>query len=50
MMEAHMHLTDPKEVYTQLTKLSHKWHFITGEDRDFYQGCTFAIEHGIEWK
>ena len=50
MMEAQMHLTDPKEVYTQLTKLSHKWHFITGEDRDFYQGCTFAIEHGIEWK
>ena len=50
MMNAQKHLTHPEEVHSKLNQINYKWQFITDEDRDFYQGCQFAIEHGMEWK
>jgi len=29
--------------------INYKWHFISEEDRDFYQGCRYAIENGLKW-
>ena len=30
--------------------VSYKWHFISEEDRDFYQGCKYAVEKGLQWE
>lgn len=49
MMNKQMHLTHPKEVENKLYSVSYKWHFISEEDRDFYQGCIFALENGLKW-
>lgn len=49
MMKKQMHLTHPEQVENKLYGVSYKWHFISEEDRDFYQGCKFALEHGLKW-
>ena len=48
MMNKQMHLTDPKQVEEKMYGVSYKWHFISEEDRDFYQGCVFALENGLK--
>jgi hypothetical protein len=49
MMIKQMHLTHRKEVENKLYSVNYKWHFISEEDRDFYQGCKFALENGLKW-
>ena len=49
MMNNQMHLTDPKTVEEKMYSINYKWHFISEEDRDFYQGCKYALEHGLKW-
>ena len=49
MMNKQMHLTDPQTVEEKMYSINYKWHFISEEDRDFYQGCIFALEHGLKW-
>jgi len=49
MMKKQMHLTDPQTVEEKMYSINYKWHFISEEDRDFYQGCIFALEHGLKW-
>jgi len=49
MMNKQMHLTDPQTVEEKMYSINYKWHFISEEDRDFYQGCRHAIEHGLKW-
>ena len=49
MMNKQLHLTDPQSVEEKLYSVDYKWHFISEEDRDFYQGCKFALENGLKW-
>ena len=49
MMVKQLHLTDPQSVEEKLYGVEYKWHFISEEDRDFYQGCKFALENGLKW-
>ena len=49
MMKKQMHLTHPEEVEEKMYEVSYKWQFISEEDRDFYQGCQHALEHGLKW-
>ena len=49
MMLDQMHLTDPDKVEEKLYAINYKWEFISEEDRDFYQGCQYALEHGLKW-
>ena len=49
MMNKQIHLTNPKAVEEKLYGVNYKWHFISEEDRDFYQGCKYALEHGLKW-
>jgi hypothetical protein len=49
MMNKQMHLTHPTEVESKLYSINYKWEFISEEDRDFYQGCVFALENGLKW-
>ena len=48
-MVKQLHLTDPQSVEEKLYGVDYKWHFISEEDRDFYQGCKFALENGLKW-
>jgi hypothetical protein len=29
--------------------INYKWDFISEEDRDFYQGCRYALDNGLKW-
>ncbi len=49
MMQKQMHLTEPQTVEDKMYSVNYKWHFISEEDRDFYQGCVFALENGLKW-
>ena len=52
MMNKQVHLTNPKKVYKHMSKVEYKWHFIEEDDREFYQGCLFALENasGKDWR
>ena len=49
MMNKQLHLTDPQSVEEKLYSVDYKWHFISEEDRDFYQGCRYALDNGLKW-
>ena len=49
MMNKQMHLTDPQIVEEKMYSINYKWHFISEEDRDFYQGCRHALDNGLKW-
>jgi len=49
MMNKQMHLTDPQTVEEKMYSINYKWHFISEEDRDFYQGCRHALDNGLKW-
>ena len=42
-MNKQMHLTHPETVEEKMYSINYKWHFISEEDRDFYQGCRYAL-------
>ena len=49
MMNKQMHLTDPQTVEEKMYSINYKWHLISEEDRDFYQGCRHALYNGLKW-
>jgi hypothetical protein len=49
MMNKQMHLTHPEVVEEKMYSINYKWHFISEEDRDFYQGCRYALDNGLKW-
>jgi len=50
MMKRNMHITDPETVNLFLDRLTYCWGVMNEEDRDFVQGCQFALEEKHEWK
>jgi len=50
MMKRNMHITDPETVDLFLDRITYCWGVLKEEDRDFVQGCQFALEEKHEWK
>lgn len=48
LLESNRHLDNP-EVYPLLNTLSTRWTFLSGEDQEYVQAATTAIEEGIAW-
>lgn len=49
LMESNRHLSSPEEVTALVDKLTYAWEVLTEEDRDYIQGCQYAIEENMEW-
>ena len=50
MMESNIHLDDAERVTRQIQTISKFWSVLSEEDRDYIQGCQYAIEEKYEWK
>ena len=50
MMESNIHLDDAERVTRQIQTISKFWSVLSEEDRDYIQGCQYAIEEQYEWK
>jgi len=50
MMEKQMHIIDPITVDDFLDRVCYCWGVLSEEDRDYIQGCQFALKEKIEWK
>ena len=50
MMENNIHLDDAQRVTRQIETVSKFWSILSEEDRDYIQGCQYAIEEKFEWK
>ena len=50
MMENNIHLDDAQRVTRQIETVSKFWSVLLEEDRDYIQGCQYAIEEKLEWK
>ena len=50
MMESNIHLDDAERVTRQIETISKFWSVLSEEDRDYIQGCQYAIEEKYEWK
>ena len=50
MMESNTHLTDPNGVNEHIGTITFAWTVLSEEDRDYIQGCQYAIEEQTEWK
>ena len=50
MMESNTHLTDPLSVHEHIGTITFAWTVLSEEDRDYVQGCQYAIEEQTEWK
>ena len=49
-MENNYHLKRPEVVKEHIESVSKFWSVLSEEDRDYIQGCQYAIEEKIEWK
>ena len=49
-MENIYHLKRPEVVKEQIQTISKLWSILSEEDRDYIQGCQYAIEEKYEWK
>ena len=49
MMENNIHLDDAQRVTRQIETVSKFWSVLSEEDRDYIQGCQYAIEEKMEW-
>tara|TARA_B100001057_G_scaffold499234_1_gene609119 strand:+ start:4187 stop:4399 length:213 start_codon:yes stop_codon:yes gene_type:complete len=49
-MENNYHLKRPEVVKEHIESVSKFWSVLSEEDRDYIQGCQYAIEENIEWK
>lgn len=49
-MENNYHLKRPEVVKEHIESISKFWSVLSEEDRDYVQGCQYAIEEKIEWK
>tara|TARA_A100001388_G_C28734120_1_gene483177 strand:+ start:915 stop:1124 length:210 start_codon:yes stop_codon:yes gene_type:complete len=50
MMENNIHLDDAQRVTRQIETVSKFWSILSEEDRDYIQGCQYAIEEKYRWK
>lgn len=50
MMENNIHIDDAQRVTRQIETVSKFWSVLSEEDRDYIQGCQYAIEEKYEWK
>tara|TARA_B100000902_G_scaffold21145_1_gene25452 strand:- start:958 stop:1170 length:213 start_codon:yes stop_codon:yes gene_type:complete len=50
MMENNIHLDDAQRVTRQIETVSKFWSVLSEEDRDYIQGCQYAIEEKYKWK
>ena len=48
-MNRNMHISDPNTVDILIDRLTYAWNVLNEEDKDFIQGCQFALEEQIEW-
>ena len=49
-MESNYHLKRQEVVKEHIESISKFWSVLSEEDRDYVQGCQYAIEENIEWK
>ena len=49
-MENNYHLKRPEVVKEHIESISKFWSVLSEEDRDYIQGCQYAIEEKFEWK
>jgi len=49
-MEKNYHLKRPEVVKEHIESISKFWSVLSEEDRDYIQGCQYAIEEKFEWK
>ena len=49
-MENNYHLKRPEVVKEHIESVSKFWSILSEEDRDYIQGCQYAIEEKFEWK
>ena len=49
-MENNYHLKRPEVVKEHIQTISKFWSILSEEDRDYIQGCQYAIEEKYEWK
>ena len=49
-MESNYHLKRPEVVKEHIESISKFWSVLSEEDRDYVQGCQYAIEEKFEWK
>lgn len=49
-MENNYHLKRPEVVKEHIQTISKFWSVLSEEDRDYIQGCQYAIEEKYEWK
>ena len=49
-MENNYHLKRPEVVKEHIESISKFWSVLLEEDRDYIQGCQYAIEEKYEWK
>ena len=49
MMARNMHISDPNTVEMMIDRLNYCWAILSEEDRDYIQGCRYALEEKIEW-
>ena len=50
MMENNIHIDDAQRVTRQIETVSKFWSILSEEDRDYIQGCQYAIEKKYQWK
>ena len=50
MMEAQVHLSDPRAVLEKIASISKFWERLEEQDRDYIEGCRFALDSLVEWK
>ena len=50
MMENNIHIDDAQRVTRQIETVSKFWSVLSEEDRDYIQGCQYAIEEKYEWR
>jgi len=48
-MEKNYHLKRPEVVKEHIESISKFWSVLSEEDRDYIQGCQYAIEEKMEW-
>ena len=49
-MEKNYHLKRPEVVKEHIESISKFWSVLSEEDRDYIQGCQYAIKEKFEWK
>jgi len=49
-MENNYHLKRPEVVKEHIESISKFWSVLSEEDKDYIQGCQYAIEEKFEWK